>query len=780
MSAREESQTKYEGLGATESAEVAARVFPGEMAEPAGGLPSLPEGERVVGYPSNDAAQVSLPEGRRGLIESSGPIAVESPHGRVPVNLGIVSVGDGFEPATPLVPVRISKGLAGGVVLFGAGVSLTALDGAGMPAVGEGQVRGPVVFYGGASTGRDVDMVVKPTTYGFSENVILRSKNSPTELAFRVGLPEGASLVQAENGSVVNVVKENSVIASIPAPAAQDASGASVPVSTRVEGNRLLLSLGGQSGSYEYPVMVDPEVEDTWLYKEKGHTTNWHFEASPGSCWFKSRGNSQEPYLILPVTESHTGSEWGAFEYTTQGESYITTFKSEEGRVVEQASHLEGFTELVSSKGTIEEKAALPEQTTRGSYDHEICVGACQDKLGSGNSAEFYFTATHAGEGHTGILEINKAYVRVFQNKGPEIAVDTTHETVDGGKKNVFYGSGGWLGPNSGSGFELHAKDPGVGVSYYAIHAGSGTEVFSETNNYIENSECTGGVQCFPEVNKGYGYLSQLPEGEVVLEATAKDATGSEVHLPSEKLKVDKAPPYNVTLSELPSSHELVDGEHVTLKASATDGTSPTPSSGVGSIVLEVDGQPVGSGQGYCSPGPCTGHGEWTISGENYPAGEHTLTVVATDNAGNVATSEYHVVVHHPEGVAVGPGSVNPVTGELSLNATDVSVSVPNGALTVARSYRSRHLAQGTEGPLGPQWSLALGGEQSLYRVSGGMVLTGEAGGQLVFESKGSGEFASPTGDAGLVLREKTTEGKTLFTLSENGSVTTFRTACWE
>ncbi len=54
------------------------------------------------------------------------------------------------------------------------------------------------------------------------------------------------------------------------------------------------------------------------------------------------------------------------------------------------------------------------------------------------------------------------------------------------------------------------------------------------------------------------------------------------------------------------------------------------------------------------------------------------------------------------------------------------------------------------------------------------MILTGGSGGQVAFVSKGNGEFNSPTGDAGLTLLEKSKEGKTIFTLSDNGSVTTF------
>ncbi len=54
------------------------------------------------------------------------------------------------------------------------------------------------------------------------------------------------------------------------------------------------------------------------------------------------------------------------------------------------------------------------------------------------------------------------------------------------------------------------------------------------------------------------------------------------------------------------------------------------------------------------------------------------------------------------------------------------------------------------------------------------MILTSDSGEQVVFESKGKGEFTSPTGDAGLMLLEKSVESKTVFTLSDNGSVTTF------
>jgi hypothetical protein len=201
---READRTKYEGLDATEAATLAERVFPNVIEHPDSGLPQLPEGESVAGYPTDSAAQVDLPEGKHGVIESMAPIAVEaSPGRRVPVDLSLAEAGGAFEPRTPVVGVRIPKQLQDGVSLSGTGVSLTPVDAAGTPVGGsEGRVDGSIVFYGGVAVGSDVDEFVKPEIDGFSEDAILRSIASPEKLFYRVGLPAGASLEQGSEGSV--------------------------------------------------------------------------------------------------------------------------------------------------------------------------------------------------------------------------------------------------------------------------------------------------------------------------------------------------------------------------------------------------------------------------------------------------------------------------------------------------------------------------------------------------------------------------------------------------
>jgi RHS repeat-associated protein len=208
------------------------------------------------------------------------------------------------------------------------------------------------------------------------------------------------------------------------------------------------------------------------------------------------------------------------------------------------------------------------------------------------------------------------------------------------------------------------------------------------------------------------------------------------------------------------------------LTAEATDGTT-VKSAGVASISVFIDGRALGSPSGSCSPGPCTARtSEVAFAGRNYATGHHTITVIATDAAGNSASETFTMVVHPASPVAVGPGAVDPQSGEFSLTATDVSMG---GGLTVGRSYRSRHLSAGGEGPLGVQWALSLGGQESLVKQSdGSMVLTDGSGAQTIFAPDGKGGFISPSGDANLALSSTPCEtGQSEFMLKNAASATT-------
>jgi hypothetical protein len=429
-------------------------------------------GQSISGYLSDHAADVDLGRGKHGVIESMEPIAVESSPGhRVPMNLALVEAGGVFESKRPVVGVRIPKRLQEGVSIAGTGVSLAPVSASGATVGGaEGRRLGSVVFYGDVGVGSDVDELVKPEPNGFSEDAMLLSQASPHRLTYRVGLPGNARLVQAPDGlGAIDVVDDGSVIASVLAPAAYDASGALVPVSTTIEGRSLVLNVDPNPQSTEYPIMVDPVV-DRFFTKEPGKgndkTTNWHFTSAMNNPEFTAAETSGE--WVMAVRATHYANEWGALEYTTQGESRIARFElgSGEGQGLSRY-YVEDFMYIVSAKGEAEATIALPESFgTEG----ETVGGSAN------NSAEVLMTSTHAGEGSNGggSLVLREGTVTITQNKGPEASIDSSHEYVDGGRRNVFYGSGSWIGPNSG-GFEFHAHDPGVGIFEYSVKAESGS-----------------------------------------------------------------------------------------------------------------------------------------------------------------------------------------------------------------------------------------------------------------------------------------------------------------
>ena len=319
--ARERSRTEFAGLGAGAAAKLAREAFPGVVDQPAGGPPSLPAGERIVGYPTDHAAQVELAGGKHGVIESLQPLVVESSQGRrTPVDLGLREDGSSFAPTTALVGVSIPKRLSDGVTLAGAGVSLTPVDVQGSPLGGaEGSVDGASVLY--ANTQSDADTLVKPTTLGFEADTVLRSVDSPERLYFRVGMPAGASLEQAKDGKdgkggsgAVQVVDAGTTIATVLPPSAQDAAGTLVPVSMTVSGDTLVLSVDRHSTEYQYPIEVDPEfktVTDSTLYGAWSYVP--HGEGFRGE-WINE---------WLLEAENGPSGQWAELSYLTNGDSRI-------------------------------------------------------------------------------------------------------------------------------------------------------------------------------------------------------------------------------------------------------------------------------------------------------------------------------------------------------------------------------------------------------------------------------------------------------------------------
>ena len=797
---REESETSYVGLGPEAAESVDNRADPGLIEQPAGGPPAtLPEGDRIVGFPTDYATSVAGAEGSREVREGLEPVAFEMvPGKRTPLDLGLSEFGGSFQPKVGLAPVQIPRRLSEGAALSEAGVSLTPVDEHGVALGGEGVLDGASVFYGDsedASAGFfDVDTLVKPSTFGLMMETSLRSQRSPSKLFFRVGLPKEATLEQETAGSgPVRVVEGDRKLAVICAPSAHDAEGTFVPVSMFVEGDMLVLKVDHPAGAYAYPIMVDPRYEYypeefTWDKQVNGgsHPTNWHFEHPEGPLLTGSENSGGNGWTIH-IPSNHGEHESGGMVYTTQGLSHIWDFASETSES-DEGAHVETRVQTYG-KGGVEEFHTTP---VKASLGWNIAVGCrlgakeCKITPETNNSAGYLALSNGAATGIAGEDVFHSAEVAIQQEVNPEVTFDTTDETVDG-HPNALYGTKTWLGLHSNALVEFTASDKGIGIEGWSSeHTNSSGGWESLSSKSMSSEGLCSGIQCPSQEVEYIGYSSALPAGEPKLGLDAWNAMydshakeNEAESLRRHVVKVDSTPPHGITVTGLGGGNEIGEGEY-TLGVEATDGEGTTPSSGIKSIAVSVDGLEVGQANGSCSvsAGPCTARGEWAISGGEFGAGEHKLKVTATDNALNVATYEITLKVHHATPVSVGPGAVDPTSGEFGMSATDVSVSAPGSSLTVSRSYRSRRPTAGAEGPLGPQWRLNVGGQESITKLpNGSATLTASSGVQTSFTSKEGGSFSSPTGDASLTLSEgKNAKGElTEYVLKDAGDAETTR-----
>ena len=788
IAARERSRTEFAHLGATRAAQIGREAFPEVIEHPVGATPQLPAGDRVVGYASANAEQLSLPGGKHAVMESLAPIArKESDGSYTPIDLSLTDAGPDYVPASSNVAVQIPKQLSAGAQLPEHGISLMPVDLRGRPLSGsEGSIDGVSVFY--ANTQTDTDILVKPTVGGLQMDDLLRSAESPQQFYFKVGLPQGARLVQEGNSGVALVEREGVRIAEILTPSATDAAQTPVPVSMQALGDVLSVGVQHRSGSFQYPVELDPELRILGderageLYKGVKGPTNWKFVSTPVGTF--SGNVSGESISYEPIAKYSNGQS-AAFSYETQGDSKIYHVSAETSG-----------TDAGSNTETTLKLFPVPESFWRSVNENYPAqwVGSCDKILPKHegceepgietehNKAVLQTSAYGEGVSRGFVNNLLQARVAISQETSPTISFNTTSATLVGGSPNIFHGAGGWLGPSSGA-FEVEGADAGLGISHFEIN--TPTRTWEVGHNYLEEHKCSG-VQCSPSLKitsiNGEGevfwYSKSLPDGEDAVEAAVENPMAMWSPLLKGTLKVDSTGPYNIKLtSGLPESGGEISAAPHQVTVEATDGTKPTPSSGIKSIALAIDGREIGVPAGSCSPGECSTHGTWTINGESIGAGEHKLLVTATDNAGNVTTKPYTFAVRNATPVALGPGTVDPVTGQFKLTATDAFIS---GAGGMSRTYLSRSPVVGAEGPLGPQWSLSFGSGQSLRLLPNGAAeLTGASGGLTTFASNGTGGFMAPKGDGNLTLESKEKEsgkGITEYLLKNPtaGTTTTF------
>ncbi|MGA9875624.1 MAG: hypothetical protein WBQ21_07435 [Solirubrobacteraceae bacterium] len=803
---RERSFTEFSHLGGTAAERVIGSTFPALIDQRDGGPPRLPAGERLLRYTASNIAQLALRGGKRAVVESLTPMSRRTTSGRLaPIDLSLEAVGHSYVPVSTGVSVQIPKRLSEGVRTPADGVSLTPVDPAGRPlAGGEGALDGAGVVY--ANTQTATDTVAKPTSMGFELSAILRSISSPRRLLYRVGLPAGGSLVQARPGGPVGVLSGGRLIGAVRPPDAVDASGASVPVSMRVQGDLLSVSVEGAATQDQYPLDVDPEYytgEDRSLtggvfpVEEYKGGTNWKpiftgafSEATTYkesySCGPEDWEWCDQSWYIEPTRE-YNGSEYVGLEYKTQGESTIYDLEmwvegeNEPSQTKTEVEYRYGpenkgrNNHVVLSEGMKQERYKYEPLSMTSGYFHNPL------ETPRGNDVKILDeTAQHESSyGFWTWIWDARVYVAQEESEHPETESTSacpecgfnkssaTIVTSAGSRTNALYGSGSWLSPYQGA-YEVTARDPGVGVSFAAV---SGAGMSAERFIRDDEGKCAG-IQCVQEYSTPMTYNEKMANGDDQIEWFAEDAAGLHGYSLA-TIKVDNSQPYNLGFTGMSEEGAEISASPRQLTVHATDGKKPTPSSGVRSIAVSIDGgkETVVSGAS-CPEGECTASGTYALNAEELSEGVHRLVVSAVSNSGVPASKEFLFDVRHASPVAVGPGDVDPITGNLTLGATDVALAGTGG---VSRTYQSRNLTAGVGGPLGSQWTINEGGGESLKVLpTGSVVVLSSSGGQTTYSLSSEGEFQSPKGDENLKMEYRATEHKYVLSDTTAGAETVF------
>lgn len=765
---REASRLAYVGSSGSEAVSLAESVF--GIQRPGWVAPGSEPGTHVERYLNSSEAVEATAGGQHVLVASSTPLLSSVGSGRqAPASYSLEERGGVYVPRNPLVAVGIAKDAAGGVSLpYGYAVApVQAGSGEGSRVVGDR------VVYPGSGSGTMFTVEAVPA--GVEASWELLSQGSPSENALRFTLPAGASLrLSSADPGAAEVADEGQTVLFIPHASAMQADGVSLPVSYSVSGDVLAthVDLGG---SVDFPVMVDPVIEGitagSFGSYGAGTWPGWSFHQTACDCFGYTKSSS-----LLKVGEEgeFTNNEYGEWVIWAPG-------AGEEGGASITRVDVDGLAHQAAAQSYMNlwlvESNGKPTWTFNGeagamgegpiwtdeaysNYAATLCAdgGGGRDKSENPLCNETYGAKAFAFADVLGpnarttpnYVQITGAVVRFLDKTAPN---QVTIEDIP--NRWVKYG------PTEST---IYAHDQGTGIEAFEVSIPPHGEIAPEHPFFAEDVGCSteAGFDGCPMGNSSKEInFSGIETGVWTLGVYGYDAVGNvREEQPAPHLYVDHTPPHMEALGgSLVESASKVGAGNYTLSFSAVDGSEAAPQSGVHQFTVAVDGTRVDEVATSCSEptgvpaAACFGlSGSWTMEGERYGAGPHTVTVTAKDWAGNETTETLNVTVDEAGYSSVGPGSVNLQTGNFRLGATDVSVGGAGAALSVSRSYESRNLMAGSGGPLGPQWSLSLpdaaayGVWRSLHAEPDGNVeVTLSNGAPLSFAHSGGG-FLSPAG----------------------------------
>jgi tripartite motif-containing protein 71 len=319
---REQSKRAYENLSPAEAEELIQQLF-GDVLEDLNDDPARFLSDAEIEHVAEVDAATVTSEGESQLFEAGVPVRAEEEDGELgKVDVSLEKTAEGWEPANPLVDVKVGEQVEEGIEVGEEGVTVTQVgtgDSTAQP-MGDKNLLFPEV-----EAGKDVDLMISPVAGGVEIFDLLRSLDSPELLRFQIEVPAGSQLRPLVGGGAEIVDAEGKPSTLIPAPWARDAQGTSVPVTTQVEGNELVLGVEHREEDFAYPILVDPTIYQNWgwWYSGQNHSglSAWAWNQTAGN-WWVNHGYTESMWpgytglAIASAPGNLPGGHWGQWSYS--------------------------------------------------------------------------------------------------------------------------------------------------------------------------------------------------------------------------------------------------------------------------------------------------------------------------------------------------------------------------------------------------------------------------------------------------------------------------------
>lgn len=615
------------------------------------------------------------------LLQSSIPLRAETPLGEPEaVDLDLEQANGELRPTNPLVEVGIPQQLGEGIELPGVGVTLEV--------VGAPEDRSPSIVEGSVAfmpnIAPDTDLAVAPTPTGIETFTQLRSADSPLTQTYALHLPNGAALQATEDGGAV-VVHEGETLLSIAPPSAIDATGADVPVDLDVSGDSFTL-VTNPDESAQLPILVDPLIQTyEWAntkYWENGICSNsTKYEGPSFSCTNREEWGYEkiDQDGSLPAGVDVSGIAYSASDpvpYGTPG-LVLDSSQNASGKLTagDRGSAIYTVPRYFTDQSKYGERpTSFISRMTLWNLDWNAWSSSMSPYLFAGIWDPFKpnWVSYFSHEGLTGHGIHNMSWKYQFPNNQPNTNAKVGYVSIQATSTGPNQNTEAYVGSAS---LELNDKDipkfglissPSQWVNQTSVPiavttSDSGLGVYSLTatsavlggdpgslNSWKTLHGCKGvsGSPC-PRVwessSAGIPTLkyepAAMPQGIINLTVVAEDPVGNKSASAIAQIKVDHVAP-QVSLSGTMTEQAALGLKRptYTLRADAADGTTESPQSGVVKTVIKVDGAKVDEVAPGCTTKNCAISREWTLDASKYSAGQHTVTVTATDAVGLSST----------------------------------------------------------------------------------------------------------------------------------------------